>query len=66
MPLFVKYVNDGTGYIQTSDLDNLISSGKIEAFQRSNGQWVDPKIGPVRGQGSHKIYSGPNRRSRWK
>lgn len=65
MPLLVKYVNDGTGYIQVSDLNQLINSGKIEAFMRSNGVWVDPAHDPIRGQGSAKAYSGPNRRSRW-
>lgn len=65
MPLLVKYVNDGTGFVNNCELDHLISSGKIECFQRSSGQWIDPKVGPIRGQGSHKTYTGPNRRARW-
>jgi hypothetical protein len=65
MPLLVKYANDGTGYVPTYELNSLLTSGKIEAFQRSNGQWIDPKVDPVRGQGSPCAYSGPNRRARW-
>lgn len=65
MSLLVKYVNDGTGYVPTCELDELITTGKIEAFQRKSGQWVNPKVDPIRGQGSPTPYSGPNRRSRW-
>lgn len=63
--LLVKFANDGTGYVPTRQLDELLTSGKIEAFQRSSGQWVNPKVDPVRGQGSPKPYNGPNRRARW-
>lgn len=65
MPLLVKYVNDGIGYIQVSELDKLMRVGAVEAFKRSIGGWVNPKVDPVRGKGSPKAYSGPNRRSRW-
>ena len=65
MALLVKYVNDGIGYIPTGELNNLLTSGKIEAFQRSSGQWVNPKVDTIRGQGLPDVYSGPNRRSRW-
>jgi len=65
VPLLVKYVNDGTGYIPTCELNSLLSSGKIEAFKRSSGDWVDPKVSPIRGQGSPDTYTGPNRRARW-
>lgn len=65
MPLLVKYVNDGIGYISICELNNLLTSGKIEAFKRSNGEWVNPKVDPIRGQGSPNEYTGPNRRARW-
>lgn len=65
MPLLVKYVNDGTGYITNQELEHLLSTNRIEAFMRSNGEWVDPKVGPLRGQGSSSDYTGPNRRARW-
>jgi hypothetical protein len=65
MALLVKYKNDGTGYISNYELNSLIDSGKIDAFMRSNGEWVDPQIGPIRGQGSPKEFNGPERRSRW-
>jgi hypothetical protein len=65
VPLLVKYVDDGTGYILNYELERMIASGKIEAFQREDGGWVDPKVGPMRGQGSLNTYTGPNRRARW-
>lgn len=65
MALLVKYKNDDTGYISKYELDSLIASDKIDSFMRSNGKWVDPKIGPIRGQGSPEKYNGPERRSRW-
>lgn len=65
MALLVKYKNDDTGYILNCELDSLIASGKIDAFMRSNGKWVDPKIGPIRGQGSPNEYNGSERRNRW-
>lgn len=65
MPLLVKFVNDGIHYISMRELKPLLNSGKIEAFKRSNGEWVDPKVGPIRGQGSSNTYTGPERRARW-
>jgi hypothetical protein len=65
MALLVKYKDDGTGYISNYELKGLIASDKIDAFMRSNGEWVDPRIGPIRGQGSPEEYNGPERRSRW-
>ena len=65
MPLLIKFIDDKTGYIPTCELNNLLAAGKIKAFKRSRGEWVDPKVGPIRGQGLVKPYSGPNRRSRW-
>jgi hypothetical protein len=65
MSLLVKYVDDGTGYIAKYELEHLLSSGKIKAFKRSNGEWVNPKEGPIRGYGSPNSYAGHNRRSRF-
>ena len=65
MPLLVKYKNDGLGYVTKYELNTLIASDKIEAFKRSNDEWVDPKVGPLRGQGSGRDYMGPDRRSRF-
>ncbi len=63
--LLVKYANDGMGYIPVCELDKLLTTGKVEAFKRSSGEWVNPKVDPVRGQGMPNTYTGPNRRARW-
>lgn len=65
MPLLVKFVNDGTEYVAMHELNHLLTSGKVESFLRSGNEWVDPKVGPIRGQGDPKSYTGPNRRARW-
>lgn len=65
MALLVKYVNNGLHYVTMYELNILLKTGKIEAFKRSNGEWVDPKVGPMRGQGSLNPYTGPERRARW-
>ncbi len=65
MALLVKYKNDTVGYIPTYELKELICCGKVKNFMRSNGEWVDPSVGPIRGQGSPSAYSGPERRARW-
>jgi hypothetical protein len=65
MALLVKYENDGIGYVPAYELKELLQTGKVKNFMRSNGQWVDPKKGPIRGQGSPNSYNGPERRARW-
>lgn len=65
MALLVKYKNDGMGYISKYELDELIATGRIDAFMRSNGQWVNPAQDPVRGNRSASAYKGPERRARY-
>jgi hypothetical protein len=65
VPLLIKDVNDVTRYIPTFELNELLGSGKIKTFMRSGGEWVDPKVGPIRGQGFKSDYTGPERRARW-
>lgn len=65
MPLLVKYKNNSIEYVPTNCFQYLLDSGCIIAFKRSNGGWVDPKIGPIRGQGANISYNGRERRSRW-
>jgi len=65
MALLIKDKNGGTGYISKYELNRLIASGKIGAFMRSDGEWVNPQTGPIRGQGSLNEYNGPERRNRW-
>ena len=65
MPLLVKFPNDRINYVDRGEFQELLVSGKIEAFKRSSGDWIDPKVGPLRGQGIPDDYSGPERRARW-
>jgi hypothetical protein len=47
--------------VKSTQLDELIKSGLIEKFKRSDG-WVSVEVGPLRG--SKEIpYKGPERRS---
>ncbi|HEY3307249.1 MAG TPA: hypothetical protein VGJ93_02230 [Desulfuromonadaceae bacterium] len=65
MPLLVKYENNQVEYVSTTVFNDLLCSNRIIAFKRSSGDWVDPKIGPMRGQSVPKPYLGSERRSRW-
>jgi hypothetical protein len=65
MPLLVKYEDDGTGYLTKHEFEQMLTTGKIAAFMRSSGEWVNPNIGPIRGHGISNVYTGPNRRSRF-
>lgn len=65
MALLVRYENDGIGYVPAYELAELLAAGRIKNFMRTNGQWVDARIGPLRGQGSPEAYNGPERRARW-
>jgi len=64
MPIKVKYTDNTIGYIPCDQLQDLLDSNRINAFQRSSG-WVDPSRDTLRKQGSQIKYNGPNRRSRW-
>ena len=65
MALLVRYKNDGIGYITKYDLNNLIVTGKIEAFMRGDGHWVNPERDPIRRLDSMHTYTGPERRGRY-
>ncbi len=60
MIVWVQYHNSKYDMVKTSVLDELIQSGKIEKFYRSEG-WVTIGVDPVRGQGGG-TYQGPERR----
>ena len=65
MPLLVKYHDNTIENAPKCLIRELLFSGSIVAFKRSDGEWVDPKTGPLRGHGAEKEYNGPERRKRW-
>ena len=64
MALLVKYKNAGLEYIPRYELNDLILQGRIDAFMRTNGQWVNPAKDPVR-RSATSTYAGPERRARF-
>lgn len=66
MPLLVKLMNDTTTYVTKDVFNDLIADEKILVFKRPGShEWVDPRIGPMRGKGSLDAYTGPERRARF-
>lgn len=66
MALLVKNIDNSLQYIPNYCLEEMLSTGRIAAFKRSSGEWVDPAVGPLRGSSSIvRSYTGPERRSRW-
>lgn len=55
----VMYQNAKFDMVKTFVLDELISSGKLKKFHRSQ-EWVTVGVDPVRGMGGS--YKGPERR----
>jgi hypothetical protein len=55
----VMYQNAKFDIVKTFVLDELISSGKLKKFYRSQ-EWVTVGVDPVRGKGVS--YKGPERR----
>lgn len=53
----VVFSDETTDFVSENKLDELIASGRIKAFRRSDG-WVRIGIDPVR----EKRYHGSNRR----
>ena len=47
MPIKVIYTNGKTGMVENCQLDDLIASGKIKKFRRSDG-WVSLGKDPIR------------------
>jgi hypothetical protein len=47
MPIKVIYTNGKTGMVENYQLDDLIASGKIKKFRRSDG-WVSLGKDPIR------------------
>ena len=64
MPILVKYKDNTIGYVTSDQLQVLLESNMIIAFQRS-GKWIDPSSDPLRGEGSNPKFDGYNRRKRW-
>lgn len=66
MPLLVMLADKQVTYVTKDDFSDLVTDGKILVFKRpSSRDWIDPKIGPLRGNGSHHKYNGPERRARF-
>lgn len=65
MPLMVKYPDNTIDKVPKCLIRELLFTGSIVAFKRSDDEWVDPKIGPLRGEGKEKGYNGPERRKKW-
>ncbi len=60
MVIRVMYYNNKYDMVKPSFLNELISSGKIKKFLRSDG-WATIGISPIRGMGG--AYRGPERRT---
>jgi hypothetical protein len=65
MPLLVRLKNNVECYVPSQEFKDLLAEERIVAFKRSGGNWIDPKVGPMRGTRTTKTYQGPERRSRW-
>jgi hypothetical protein len=55
----VIYIDNSAGVVNPSTLEQLIVTGKLVAFRRSEG-WAKVGRDPLRGNGSR--YEGPERR----
>jgi hypothetical protein len=55
----VIYIDNSAGVVKSSSLEQLIVTGKIVAFRRSEG-WTKLGRDPLRGNGGR--YEGPERR----
>jgi hypothetical protein len=60
MLIRVLYQNDKYDYVADFVLDELIATGKVKKFQRSDG-WVTIGQDAIRGVGGNR-YGGPERR----
>lgn len=66
MPLLVVLADKKITYVTKDDFNELLTDGKIVVFKRpSSHDWIDPKNGPLRGNGSQHEYTGPERRARF-
>lgn len=53
----VVFLDDTTGFVSENKLDELITSGKIKAFLRSDG-WVRIGVDPIRERRYHGAKRG--------
>lgn len=65
MPILVRLKNNMECYVSSQQFKDLLAEEEIVTFKRSGGDWIDPKVGPMRGSGPEKNFQGPERRSRW-
>lgn len=66
MPLLVMLADKQITYVTKDDFSDLVTDGKILVFKRpGSSDWIDPKIGPLRGNGPFQKYNGPERRARF-
>jgi hypothetical protein len=60
--IVVRYADSSLGVVSQVSLDEMIESGRITAFKRSNG-WVDIANDPIRKESSQWQFKGLQRRS---
>lgn len=65
MPLLVRLKDNVECFVSSQLFKDLLAQERVVAFKRSEGDWIDPSVGPMRGSGATKTYQGPERRSRW-
>ena len=65
MALLVKLDDNTIENVPKCLIRELLFSGSIVAFKRSDGEWVDAKSGSLRGHGVEKEYNGHERRNKW-
>jgi len=63
MMIRVLCIDKSRGFVEDSNLDDLVSRGIVTAFFRpGSDEWVDVKNGNIRKK-SDVIYTGPERRN---
>ncbi|RII24957.1 MAG: hypothetical protein CXR31_15625 [Geobacter sp.] len=60
MRILVKFTDLRSSVVRADELQELIQSGKVLAFRRSDDEWVKIGVDPIRGTGGR--YKGPERR----
>lgn len=65
MPLLVKYQDNTIDKVPKCLIRELLFTGSIIAFKRSDNEWVDPETGPIRDLGAEKKFDGLERRTKW-
>ena len=64
MSIAVMFDDYKVDFAPKTYFDLLLDAGCIIAFKRSDDEWVDIKVGPIRKNRAHNKYQGPERRER--